>query len=71
MLKAPLVGAVFIVIISIVLRFYIENVYIKVPVIIIVSAIVYLLTLILMKDGFALKTLKPLIDKLVYNKRGK
>jgi len=72
MLKAPLVGAVFIVLISIVLRFYIENVYIKVPVIIVVSAIVYLVTLILMKDEFALKTLKPLIDKLVYNnKRGK
>ena len=64
MIAAPFVGSVAIVIVSIVIKCIVKSSYLIAILTIIISAAIYLLTLILMKNEFTLNFIQPIVCKL-------
>lgn len=64
MIAAPVVGSIGIVIVSVVVRCFITSPYLIAILTIILSGMVYLATLVLMKNEFAINFLKPFVSKL-------
>lgn len=64
MIAAPLAGSVAIIMVSILVRFLFESAYVVAILTIVLSAITYLVVLILMKNEFALNFIRPIFYKL-------
>ena len=64
MMAAPIAGSIGIVVVSIAIKCFIESPYLIAVLTILLSGIVYLTTLVLMKNEFAMNFLKPIVSKL-------